>query len=98
MGNFLKKISYLQRHEKKFHDCSGEAPQQTSDKEGNCDEQWLEQDPGDLIGDVTSSSENNSSDSSEDEDSGVSDQIEKEKVTTNESKATDQKEKAKDTI
>ena len=45
-GKLFKKHSYLQRHEKKFHDRSGEAPKQRDEKEGNCSEEWLEQDPG----------------------------------------------------
>ena len=91
-GKLFKKHSYLQRHEKKFHDRSGEAPKQRDEEEGNCSEEWLEQDPGDLIGGVSSSSRENSSDSSDDESLGASNPDEKEKATTIESKAPNQKE------
>lgn len=62
-GKLFKKSSYLQRHEKKFHQA------EVLEKRTEDDKEWLEQDPGELIGEVSNESEpsSSSSDSSEDE-------------------------------
>lgn len=61
-GKLFKKRFYLQRHEKKFHPAALE--RRTED-----DKEWLKQDPGELIGEVSNESESSSSniDSSEEE-------------------------------
>lgn len=61
-GKLYKKSSYLQRHEKKFH-----GKDEVPEKERDADKEWLEQDPGDLNGEISndSSSGGSSSDSEE---------------------------------
>lgn len=62
-GKLFKKKEYLIRHEKKFHE--KESVNQNDNGVESGDEEWLTQDPGDLLGQVSSTDESSSDEGDE---------------------------------
>lgn len=90
-GKLFKKKEYLIRHEKKFHE--KESVNQNDNGVDSGDEGWLTQDPGDLLGQVSSTDDSSSDEgveSCEENSEGIKEQSQ---VASNEDKGESEKEK-----
>lgn len=90
-GKLFKKKEYLIRHEKKFH--GKESVNQNDNGVDSGDEGWLTQDPGDLLGQVSSTDDSSSDEgveSCEENSEGIKEQSQ---VASNEDKGESEKEK-----